>query len=180
MHAGDTLELLLWEHTWHYLLHKFLVEPQGHIMASTRRCLEVWLWLFFKVLFTQKSVSIIFFYFLKIIFEISTSKWFENIKNILLQSKKKIQIFLKALLKSTSKQALNLVWCCPDLHFHITYQYGIVFPRQWMFLAHKTLSSLSIIYRASNQQRAIVKQLTMPTTSLKNTYQTPTSLSNDI
>jgi hypothetical protein len=35
----------------------------------------------------------IFFYFLKIIFEISTSKWFENIKNILLQSKKKKKKF---------------------------------------------------------------------------------------
>jgi len=47
-------------------------------------CLEVWLWLFFKVFFTQKNMSMIFFYFLKIIFEISTSKWFENIKNILI------------------------------------------------------------------------------------------------
>jgi hypothetical protein len=38
------------------------------------RCLGVWLWLLFKVLFTQKSMPTIFFYFLKIIFEISTSK----------------------------------------------------------------------------------------------------------
>jgi hypothetical protein len=37
-------------------------------------CLGVWLWLLFKILFAQKSVPIIFFYFLKIIFEICTSK----------------------------------------------------------------------------------------------------------
>ena len=67
---------------------------------------RVLLWLFFKVFFTQKNILIIFFYFLKIIFEISTLKWFENIKNILLQSKKKkIQIFLKIFLKSTPKRA---------------------------------------------------------------------------
>ena len=41
-------------------LFEYLADPRG--------CLEVWLWLFFKVLFTQKSVPIIFFYFLKIIF----------------------------------------------------------------------------------------------------------------
>ena len=43
----------------------------------------------FSKCFSLRKVPIIFFYFLKIIFEISTSKWFENIKNILLQSKKK-------------------------------------------------------------------------------------------
>ena len=31
-------------------------------------------WFFFKVFFTQKNMLIIFFYFLKIIFKISTSK----------------------------------------------------------------------------------------------------------
>jgi len=36
--------------------------------------LEVWLQLFFKVFFTQKYIKIIFFYFLKIIFDIDTSK----------------------------------------------------------------------------------------------------------
>ena len=73
-----------------------------------RACLEVWLWLLFKVFFTQKSMPIIFFYFLKIIFEISTLKWFENIKNILIQrKKKKIQIFSEALLKNTPKRPLN-------------------------------------------------------------------------
>jgi len=56
-------------------------------------CLGVWLWLFFKVLFTQKNMPIIFFYFLKIIFEINISKWFENIKNILLQKKKNSNFF---------------------------------------------------------------------------------------
>jgi hypothetical protein len=39
-----------------------------------RLCLGVWLWFLFKIFFTQKSTSIIFFYFLKIIFEINTSK----------------------------------------------------------------------------------------------------------
>jgi hypothetical protein len=29
-------------------------------------CLEVWLWLFFKIFFTQKCIKIIFFIFLKI------------------------------------------------------------------------------------------------------------------
>ena len=41
---------------------------------GVRGCLGVWLLLLFKVFFTQKSMSIIFFYFLKIIFKISTSK----------------------------------------------------------------------------------------------------------
>jgi hypothetical protein len=36
--------------------------------------LEVWLQLFFKVFFTQKYIKIIFYYFLKIIFDIDTSK----------------------------------------------------------------------------------------------------------
>ena len=35
-------------------------------------CLRVWLWLLFKVFFTQKNMPIMFFYFLKIIFEINT------------------------------------------------------------------------------------------------------------
>jgi hypothetical protein len=33
-----------------------------------------------------KYMPIMFFYFLKIIFDISTSKWFENTKNILIWS----------------------------------------------------------------------------------------------
>jgi hypothetical protein len=39
-----------------------------------RGCLGVWLWLPFKVFFTQKSVPTIFFYYLKIIFKISILK----------------------------------------------------------------------------------------------------------
>jgi len=64
---------------------------------------RVLLWLFFKVFFTQKSISIIFFYFLKIIFEISTLKWFENIKNILLQNKIKNSNFFKNIFKKYSQ-----------------------------------------------------------------------------
>jgi hypothetical protein len=37
-------------------------------------CLGVWLRLFFKVLFMLKCIKMMFFYFLKIIFKISTSK----------------------------------------------------------------------------------------------------------
>jgi len=48
-----------------------------------------WLRLLFKVFFTQKIIKIMFFYILKIIFDISTSKWFKNIKNILIWSKEK-------------------------------------------------------------------------------------------
>jgi hypothetical protein len=69
---------------------------------------RVLLWLFFKMFFTQKNILIIFFYFLKIIFEISTLKWFENIKNILLQSKKKIQIFSKTYF---FRHHLIISWC---------------------------------------------------------------------
>jgi hypothetical protein len=57
---------------------------------------EVWLWLLFKVIFTWKCIKIIFFYFLKIIFDINTSKQYENTKNISIWSKKiKIIIFFK-------------------------------------------------------------------------------------
>jgi len=59
------------------------------------------------VLFTQKSVSIIFFYFLKIIFKISASKWFENIKNISLQSKNKNLNFFKNAFKKHSQSTLT-------------------------------------------------------------------------
>ena len=37
-------------------------------------CLRIWLWLFFKIFFTQKCIKIIKNYFLKIIFDIITSK----------------------------------------------------------------------------------------------------------
>jgi len=39
--------------------------------GSVSAGLEVWLRLFFKVLFIPKCIKMIFFYFLKIIFEIS-------------------------------------------------------------------------------------------------------------
>jgi hypothetical protein len=41
---------------------------------KSRNCLGVWLRLFFKVFFMPKCIKIIFFYLLKIIFEISASK----------------------------------------------------------------------------------------------------------
>ena len=37
-------------------------------------CLEVWLWLLFKIFFVPKYIKMMFFYFFKIIFEISASK----------------------------------------------------------------------------------------------------------
>ena len=39
-----------------------------------RACLAVWLWVRFKKLFVPKCMSMMFFHFLKIIFDISTSK----------------------------------------------------------------------------------------------------------
>jgi hypothetical protein len=51
-----------------------------------------------KCFFTKKCIKIIFFYFLKIIFDISLLKWYKNIKKILNWSKeknKKILIFFK-------------------------------------------------------------------------------------
>jgi hypothetical protein len=47
-------------------------------------CLEMWLWLFFKVFFTRKCIKMMSFYFLKIIFDINVSKWSENTKKILI------------------------------------------------------------------------------------------------
>ena len=43
----------------------------------------------FKRLFILKYIKIIFFYFLKIIFNINISKWFTNIKKILIWNKEK-------------------------------------------------------------------------------------------
>jgi len=40
--------------------------------------------IFFKVYFTRKYIKIIFFYFLKIIFNISASKLYKYIKKILI------------------------------------------------------------------------------------------------
>ena len=53
--------------------------------------------------------NIYFFIFLKIIFDISTSKWSKNIKKILIWSKKKNSIFLKNAFK-TQKQTELLVY----------------------------------------------------------------------
>jgi hypothetical protein len=67
---------------------------------------EMWLQLFF----TWKYIKIIFFYFLKIIFDINTSKLFKNTKNINLKQKNKNKFFLiffKNAFK-TQKQTENL------------------------------------------------------------------------
>jgi hypothetical protein len=84
--------------------------PSGHLskfresgsilVVSVSRSLLV-----FKIFFIRKYIKINFFYFLKIIFNISTSKWFENTKKILIWSKeKKNQIFSKRFLKRKNKQ----------------------------------------------------------------------------
>ena len=46
--------------------------------------------LFFKIFFVLKYIKIIFFYFLKIIFDISTLKWSKNIKKNSFKIKKKL------------------------------------------------------------------------------------------
>jgi hypothetical protein len=43
--------------------------------------LKKWLRLLCKVFFIRKYIKILFFYILKIIFDIITSKWSENTKN---------------------------------------------------------------------------------------------------
>jgi hypothetical protein len=54
---------------------------------------HMWLRLLFKVFFIRKCIKIIFKK--KIIFDISTSKWFENIKKNINLKQKKIYIFQK-------------------------------------------------------------------------------------
>ena len=57
------------------------------------KCLVVvWLRLFFKVIFIWKCIKIIYFYFLKIIFNISASKWSKTLKNINLEQRKKLKL----------------------------------------------------------------------------------------
>jgi hypothetical protein len=57
---------------------------------------------FQSIFYSEKYANNIFLFF-KIIFDISTLKLFENIKNILIQSKKKIQIFSEVLSKRTKR-----------------------------------------------------------------------------
>jgi len=65
------------------------------------KCLQVWLRLFFKVFFLINILKY-FFYFLKIIFDISASKLSENIKKYI-NLKKKLKIFLKRKNNSTEQ-----------------------------------------------------------------------------
>jgi hypothetical protein len=54
---------------------------------------------FQSIFYSEKYANNIFLFF-KIIFDISTLKLFENIKNILIQSKKKIKFFQKRFLNA--------------------------------------------------------------------------------
>jgi len=58
---------------------------------------------FQNVFYLKMYQNNIFFYFLKIIFDISTSKWSENTKNISIWSKEKKSIFFKSAFE-TQKQ----------------------------------------------------------------------------
>jgi hypothetical protein len=92
------------------------------VMLLNKRCAacfcRVWLRLLFKMFFIHKYIKIIFFYFLNIIFNISTSKWFENIKNILIWRKKnknknKNKIYFKIFLNTKTKsQPLFISFPC--------------------------------------------------------------------
>jgi len=55
---------------------------------------------FQKFFFTWKCIKKKLFYFLKVIFKISASKWFENTKKILIWSKEKIKIKIQNLEKN--------------------------------------------------------------------------------
>jgi len=73
----------------------------------------MWLWLFFKVFFYLEMYQNNIFYFLKIIFDISVSKWFTNTKKLLIWSKeknKKISNFFKNIFK-TQKQIRTKLSC---------------------------------------------------------------------
>ena len=75
-------------------------------LIRLRRCLGVWLLLLFKVFFTQKKHANNIFLFFKNYF------WDQHIKMIWkhkkhINSKKKIQIFWKALLDCNAKRALK-------------------------------------------------------------------------
>jgi hypothetical protein len=48
--------------------------PWGAAPEREKACLAVWLRVLFKQLFVPKCMSMMFFYFLKLIFNISTSK----------------------------------------------------------------------------------------------------------
>ena len=61
---------------------------------------------FIKYFFARKYIKIIFFYFLKIIFYISTSKRHESTKKIILKQRKKINFF-KLFLKHKNKLYLS-------------------------------------------------------------------------
>jgi hypothetical protein len=76
---------------------KFLKTQPNNKNKNSMRYLEIWLLLPFKIFFIHKNIKMIFFYFKKIIFNISILEKFENIKKILIWSKeKKFNFFLNA------------------------------------------------------------------------------------
>jgi len=87
-----------YEYYFFYFLYKnplcmllnFNKWQDGDWIHAEMRCLKVWLRLLFKVFFMLKCIKIKFFYFLKIIFEMSILKRFKKINFY----KKKL-IFLK-------------------------------------------------------------------------------------
>ena len=88
-------------------LVKIVVEVYAQQKTYIKYLVVVWLRLLFKMLFTWKCIKIIYFYFKKIIFDISASKWFKNTKkNInLKQIKKRLSIFFKSAFE-TQKQTV--------------------------------------------------------------------------
>jgi hypothetical protein len=64
-------------------------------------CLGMWLWFLFKMLFTQKIMSIIFF--LKLFLRSAHQNNLKTSKTYYFKAKKKIQIFSETILKSTPK-----------------------------------------------------------------------------
>ena len=67
------------------------IDIPNDVQASLRHCNDVWKYnysYFLKCFFIQKYIKIICFYFLKIIFNISTSKRSKNTKILLILNKK--------------------------------------------------------------------------------------------
>lgn len=106
-----------------YCLHYFLlqiflsnnIQPFDFFIG---KCLRVWLWLLFKVLFAEKYIKIMFLFF-KIQF------WYQHIKTIQKhkkRNKKTIWILANLYLGCTSKQELNIT--CLHLLFMSYFRWG--------------------------------------------------------
>ena len=102
-------------------------------------CLRMWLRVLFKQLFVPKYMSMIFFYFLKIIFDISTSKRSKKYKPHLILVKKKIQNLMKHIYKHNNKLCQFLLLICFTLYLpcfstHIMLYLGLVCFQEFIFL----------------------------------------------